>query len=397
MILSNNKINQFGFFLVILYIWLAIANVMYFKGDSVFAKYFFYCIVFFCFYQIIKSLVLEKIYIGKIYYILLLLLMLLIVWLQSVFFENTVDRFGRHALTYVADLLKSCFFWSFVGVIVAYGYLRQSAFLSLLMIIACIIMLFSGASGGILVDYQALSIAHNVEELTHLNLEDYVVFLCILSYVIAPKYLKPLIALLVVFALFMVGGRAALFSMVLSILIFEWFIWKKKVLVIYFILFLVLMVFSSFISVYIDFSNDYVRRILVLDGIVGDASTQGRAEIWQESVYYLYQQFLIGNPSIIINSLGSLGEYIHNLLSLWQFFGFFAFAFVVFLLFYFCRHILKEINQKNEDKTIDLGAFILIYTLINVCFAKYVGFPFLWIMIGFGCFFNVQERRVNRC
>ncbi|MDO9178522.1 MAG: hypothetical protein Q7U16_09350 [Agitococcus sp.] len=389
---SKNRLNQLGLYVVFSYAFLVIAGVVYFKSNIVIAGYLVYLVYLLSIVHLVGFCFNRRIPIRVFRYLILMFLLCLVLLLQYVFLGDAYDKYGRSSFFYVVGLVKIAVFWSFVGMLVAQASLKVSSLLSLSVILSCIFFLSAGSpAGGVLIDYQMLSSAFNVDELTHLNLEDYVVLLCIICYVLAPVNFKFIIFVFIIFALFVVGGRAALFTMALSILIFDYFSSKRKVMLIYIFLMGVLLILGVSMNVFLDFSDEYIRRILLLDGVTNDSSTQGRAEIWEESIVHLFQQFIIGDPSLIVYSFGSLGAYIHNLFSAWQFFGFFVFVFIVYLFFCFVGDMRACMTINNENKIIDFGCLLLIYTIINIVFAKYVGFYFLWLTIGYWSFLNVPK------
>ena len=94
------------------------------------------------------------------------------------------------------------------------------------------------------------------------------------------------------------------------------------------------------------------------------------------------EQLWIGDPTILATEMGSVGAYIHNLLSVWQVFGFFVFLALVVAIFIALFRMFKILRSVSNNPLFDSAALLLIYSVLSVLTTKNGGFWCLWFAVG---------------
>ena len=195
---------------------------------------------------------------------------------------------------------------------------------------------------------------------------------------------RPLFLVITVLILFACGGRTALYAATAAILLFELSRLTRKTSLWLIAYAAVIAVGIWFVSenFSVDVENRRATSMVFSTGIEDDNSYHARLEILRVAPEGFPSQFWIGDPGFIASRFSSMGDYIHNLLSVWQFFGFFAFAGFTFLLI---RSLIKMFNARtNElDSALQGHSITLIYVVISVIFAKAVTFKLLWLTLGY--------------
>lgn len=126
----------------------------------------------------------------------------------------------------------------------------------------------------------------------------------------------------------------------------------------------------------------FVLEALFPRGLVGDESYQAREIIMSEGRNSLLDQFWFGDAALLVQRLGSVGAYIHNLLSAWQFYGFPAFACLVAALVVAAVRAVRFDYRLGQRRHV-FGLLLLLYAAVGAVTAKYVGAHSLWFALGF--------------
>ena len=302
--------------------------------------------------------------------------------LQSIFLQSVTDGFGNNSRTYTFNLLVINSLWLFAGGAIARYSARGNILFSVLILAPVVFFVFSSVNSSYLIDYLAISEILG-ETVNHLYIADHAAYICFLAYGYARKT-RPLVLLIMMAILFSLGGRSALYLAPIAILLFELLhLTKKKAIwMIGYALVLGIAVWYANDNFSVNTGDEKSERIIFGSGVQEDNSFVGRVEIMKIASEGLPSQFFIGNPGYIASELGSMGEYIHNLLSVWQFFGFFAFAGFSILLIRALGIIIRK-RDVNWNSALHGHSIILLYVLVSVIFSKSITFKLLWFTLGY--------------
>lgn len=283
--------------------------------------------------------------------------------------------------------------WLFAGGAAAMWNAKESPTRAIVVLVLTGLAFVNGLDEQMMVSYYDVKELGVVERVSHLSMEKHVIFLLILAYSLSPKT-KWLVVLTGMAMLFTMGGRTSLVVFATCVIGMNIGRRSLKNFAILGILGWVLF-FSLRYSIenqIINIDHPQVNDMLFLDGLEEDSSFIARQLLFETSLQYLDDQFLFGDPTIISEIFGTQGGYIHNILSVWQFYGFFVFACVVLILFFSLRRmvVLKTINPTPK---IIFGSFFLMYVSISVILAKSVGWDLLWFMLGFWTLLPLTETR----
>lgn len=393
--LFESRKYSLGFYGIVLYSLLRIAELTYFQSPTPELLYLFIFLAMLTPLYILKEVVdgSFRLTYGKVLMIFLMLSLVTVVTLQFFFLkQNIYDQDGRSVFEYTKGLIYTAYVWLLIGAAISNSRVRASLWMPFLLLGSCFWLLKMGAFGGIFVDYNILSVLYGTERMSHLAIEDYVVFICMAAYILSPRVIKPVVFLGMLLLVIMCGGRSALFMSVLSIFLFEYKNKEYKLYknYIYIVAFFSIVVVLSGIG--LDYSDDSVRKMLLLDGLDSDLSKQERDVLLSGGFLSLQHQALIGDPNIIVSMFGTLGAYIHNIVSAWQFFGVFIFTLLIWCLIYSVKKMIFISDAcGGKNGVVNFGVLTLIYTVISVVFTKFVGFSFLWFSIGFWCFYDARR------
>ena len=273
--------------------------------------------------------------------------------------------------------------WLFAGGAAAIFNAKESSTRALIVLVLIILAFANGLDEEMMVSYSAIKETDVVEKISHLSMEKHVVFLLILAYCLSPKT-KWIVALTGMLILFAMGGRTSLAVFFVSVVGMN--VGRRSLknfamlgIVGLFLFFSLRYAIDNHI---IDIDSPRVNDMLFLDGIEDDSSFLARRMLFESSLQYLDDQFLYGDPTIMPQIFGTQGGYIHNILSIWQFYGFFVFICVVLILLLSLRRmvVLKTINPTPK---IIFGSFFLIYVSISMILAKSANWDLLWFTLGF--------------
>lgn len=302
--------------------------------------------------------------------------------------EEVFDFLGKSSYVFPSLMLLVSMFWFSAGAMVSGVELNKSNLFSLLLVALVLSSLLSSLSGGLLISYSDLAEA-GAEGVDHLVLTEMLLLVGIVSYVLSQGFVKYFVLLCVAFFVFSGGGRSTFYFGIGSIVLYEIFFGKERVRVL--IAVGVISVLAA--AVMLSADDDLIHRMLFSEGLDGDGSFVERGQIFETGIAMLPGQFWYGNPGMIVSEFGVMGGYIHNLLSSWQFFGFFGFLAIGVLVLKVvsrARPVLLDCRSPIDE----LGAISLVYAILGIVFAKYVGFVFLWFALGFWVFrTNASFRR----
>ena len=322
-----------------------------------------------------------------IYFLLILVISLLVVVaLQYFYIDDLRDDLGRSALGITRGILLLGLSWIACGAPIQ-GLKRERS----LILVICIMgflsfSVFTNLNGGIFVSYAKLNEGRSDDAgLNHLMVGEAVLFLLLLAYAFAPNRWRLITFSLSIAMLFSLAGRGAFFSYFLAVGLHHYLVvstgWKWSNLVAVF----AVLVGCASIYLFLDFRDDAVARMLLSQGLSEDGSVVERQAVLAGGLKALPAQILIGDPAFLIRTFRSMGTYIHNILSAWQFFGLVPFLMFVSALMWVSLYILKN-RKKMHGPIDDFGVLIFLYSGISILAAKYIGFHMFWFALGFWFF-----------
>ena len=286
--------------------------------------------------------------------------------------------------------------WLFAGGGAALFNVKESPALAMIVLVLTGLAFANGLDEQMQVSFYDIKDTGVVENISHLGMEKHVVFLLILAYCLSPKT-KWIVAVAGMAMLFTMGGRTSL--VVFATCVIAMNIGKRSIKNFAILGIVALLLFFSLRYAIenhiIDVDNPQINDMLFLDGLEEDSSFIARKMLFETSLQYLDDQFLYGDPTIISQSFGGQGGYIHNILSVWQFYGFFVFICISLILLFSLRRmiVLKSINPTPK---IIFGSFFLMYVSISMILAKSVGWDLLWFMLGFWTLLPLSHTRRRR-
>jgi len=316
--------------------------------------------------------------------------------MQYLNLQEFIDEDGIHALKNLRTEWFLSMLWLFAGGAVAMFNVKESPAMAIIVLALTGVAFFNGLDEQLMVSYTEVNSVGVVEGISHLYLEKHVVFLLILAYCFSPKT-KWIVVLAGMFLLFTMGGRTSLF--VFAICVIGMNVGKRSLRNLIYLGVLGLVIFLSLRyaveNQIIDIDDPRVQKMLFIDGVDEDGSFLARQELLLTNLQYLEAQFLFGDPTIISKTFGSTSAYIHNILSVWQFYGFFVFACVVLILTFSLRRmiVLKTINPTPK---IIFGSFFLMYVTISAILSKAANWHLLWFILGFWTLLPVMSNRRRR-
>lgn len=298
----------------------------------------------------------------------------------SLFYQyiNSLDKIdisGISSLDFVYNILVNSVIWFFCGVSLYFYSFTYKNILSLSVMFLLLLLFSQNLGGDYIVDYYNLRLKLNDISVTHLDFGDIFVILSFIFISISYGVYRYIIVLFSLIILFMIGGRSGFIIFIISLLI-SFFIINinyKKFLLMGFLFFTSTIVFLSY-----DFS---ATRMLNFD-LKNDESFLARKQFFSEGLSDLGNQFLFGNPSLIVSRYGYISEYIHNLFSYWQFYGFLFFFIIILWLLMVFKSIFFDFNNMSSSKLLFLK-MMFVFTLFSIILTKSATFFPIWILFGF--------------
>lgn len=323
-------------------------------------------------------------------FILLVLGVIIPTVLQSVILDNLTDITGRDTFDFMVVIGSLSLSWLCIGSVISdiEKINKSASYLILILLFYILYLLSSSMNNTILVDYYYLSeLRADDIVIQHLSLTEpltYILFLVLaLGYTKKIKYVYMLLVTLMFFAL---GGRTAFFCLLLTLFIYELINSKLINFLLKIFLLFILTIFISFFAL-VDFeSNIFLDKIFFSEGLDSDASYTSRMELFFDFFDGFLEQFVIGNPNFLINKYNNLGSYIHNVLSVFQFYGFFTFAIVIYNIYYISINIINHKIFRSKNSMDIFGVLMFIYAVLALLIGKAVNFGPFWFILGFWLF-----------
>lgn len=373
-----------GLMLLLVYCYLNLGNILYFKlnVDFVGAALVVLAGMYAMQRTVRASVTGLQIGNGEVMGMLLLGLGFAAITLQRILYDTYIGFDGNDVQQSLRSVWIVSVLWFLIGGSVAASTLRESWVFAILIAVSITLIMAFGVDESLFQTYQSEDNDVRAANISHLNVERYIIIPMILAYALSPKT-RWLVAICGVYCLFLLGGRTALvvFIMTVTFMNLGGNILRNAgmLAVVGGILFFGLRYAVG--NNIIDPDSQQVREMLFLGGVSDDKSFNARVNLLTESLQDLPEQFLVGNFSITAERYGDFGTYIHNLLSAWQFYGFFMFISIVACLIY-C--VIKMFAARGGARTpiAVFSSFTLIYVLLSVTLSKYAGWTMLWFALG---------------
>lgn len=300
------------------------------------------------------------------------------VGIQKATIRDVYDSFGRSSQGYALSVLLYCgLCFSAGGALPLIARAKMSKHLVVAAAVSALYMFLSNSDGP-RIWWGSLVYADGTRP-NHLSVDEAVTSLFFLAYATSRSQLRYGFALALLACLFASGSRASIFIAALAFVGAEVLARGGGRKWIYIALSavtagLVLSLNTRVVAFFID--------SLFPRGVMTDESYQIREIIIVESSKYLFHQFWIGDPTIVAAQFGSMGAFVHNLLSSWQFYGFFAFMSLVATIISATYNAVKSEYRSARRRHV-FGLAILLYAVVGVTTAKYFGVHSLWFALGY--------------
>jgi len=302
--------------------------------------------------------------------------------LQRILYESYIDFDGIDTHQSMMSLWIVSVIWFLIGGAFSAATIRESQTLALLLAGAVTAIMGFGIDDELFKSFRIEESDDPTDSISHLSLERYVVIPIILAYALSSRT-RWLVALAGVYCLFLMGGRTALFTFVITVVLINLRGNVLRNLVILTLMGLILFFSLRYVvgNGLIDTNSPRVNDILFLSGVSEDNSFNARVQYLLQSLQDLPEQFWFGNFSITAERYGRFGAYIHNILSAWQFYGFFVFLGIVMSLTY-CTTKMFGTRADRQSPIQVFSSFMLVYVLVSVIMGKFVGWTMLWFVLG---------------
>lgn len=303
---------------------------------------------------------------------------------QSALNLSSMDIDGRSSISYARNFWFVGSLWLLAGAGIAAASLERSNALALMLLAVLLALLWFGSDGVFLINYGQLSADSGGLRITHLTTSDYAVFCLAMAYGLSSGLGRVAVSLCALFILFALGGRAALFSFALAVLVMQIFVGQSRgslrVLAGIVLGAVFLILYDYFGSLAQD--SGASKDVLFSQGFGRDASVLERLEQIFLGFEDLGKQALFGDLSLVVRRFATAGGYMHNILSAWQFYGFLFFSLLVASLVYSLRFAYASHFWSDNSLHVAFH-LLLVYVVISVLVGKAVTFYLLWLVLGY--------------
>lgn len=291
--------------------------------------------------------------------------------------QDLVDLIGRSSHEYLLKTTLVVFTWFFAGAAAGFYRAESKNIGFALLLIALLFLVVNATSFGLTVQYANILDSGGFENLNHLLLAEYMLIICYFGYFAAPLSLRFLFFLIISYILFAGGGRASFFLGIGSLLVYEALFGARRLA-----LSMLLCAFLLLFLVTALGDDPIVSYMLLTGGLESDSSFAGRLYQFIDGVDALGGQIAWGDVSFFVKKFGSLGFYMHNFMSAWQFYG------LVGMLIYLAVGVVSAIKMwlvlRYSTEYLDyVFAALLIYSLVGIVLVKFVGFGTFWFATGY--------------
>lgn len=262
---------------------------------------------------------------------------------------------------------------------------EKSNILAIVFVLLVVIPLLNTLDGGLFVDYYKLKQITGDQNLSHLYISEWCVFLFISAYAFANRVFRPFVIIIALVCLFSLQGRSSTIFTFVAIVTFSFFVEGRKIFytaIICIVIGIAAYFFLPIQDVLVEARGEAFDR-MVLSGGEEDNSLTARSDILWFSIGHLPQSVLFGDPTFIALEARKMGSYIHNLLSMWQFFGLLPFLLIVVILIRSLLSLKSRIKQGGLTVMEEIAGMLLIYVTVSVVLSKSIIFYWLWFATGY--------------
>lgn len=239
---------------------------------------------------------------------------------------------------------------------------RTSLFFLFFLTFSLFFMHFDGTE----ISYISISNSISTGWVNHLYFGSSVVLLSAILLSLFSGWARFSISIFVFFLLFFLGGGSAFVISIISFfMIYLLFLCKENIIFLIFSFFLFLLILLP----------------VLYSVFQADASFLDRIYLFLEGGVYLNEQIFIGKPELILQYSNSYGSYLHNFLSMIQFFGLLPLIIIFILYFVFFYKALYLIKNYN-DGVLFLFLFLLFYSFLSFFLSKFIAEWSIWFSIG---------------
>ena len=301
-------------------------------------------------------------------------------FLQWAFTPDYVDFRGRSITEFSTLMLAGNSLWLLAGLAISNARYERSDIISLGLIAVALVMLIPNLGDGMVIVYSTL-LESGGDSVNHLIVAEMFVVLVFAAFSFASGLGRWLVIPCAAFLLFAAGGRSSFYLGILAILLAQFVMasYKERVVLLVFV-----GLFATWAGAFLLQADDsLVERMLFSSGVDEDGSFQEREGLYRVGLSLLPEQILFGGPALYARENRSVGSYIHNLLSVWQFFGLIPFLLMSAMLGRALMRVRAEFIRFKDDVIYKFGALLCVYVSLSVAVSKSVGFPLLWLALGF--------------
>jgi hypothetical protein len=309
--------------------------------------------------------------------------------LQSLLLPDQTDQFGRSAQAFALQTLLLNISWFAVGISLAKADFSARNFWAVAILTALLWLVGRNLADGEVISYQTLE-EQGVEGIDHLLLSEMLLLVGYYCYATSSGIVRSAAIFAIAAILFAGGGRATFYIGVTSVLAYDLLTASasRRILMVSAIAGLAAYLVTTGLN-----GSESLERMLFSSGFTADASYAEREEIANKSYAALAQQMYFGDPALIVQTNGTVGAFIHNLLSAIQFYGAIPFAIACALLLRMAWTALRNARSSNRaDPSTVFGVISALYACLGILTSKHIGFPFFWIAAGFWAIRSSQQK-----
>lgn len=262
---------------------------------------------------------------------------------------------------------------------------KKSNTVAVVFLLFVAVPLWFALDGKLFLDYYQMRIDLENPSFSHLYISEWCVFLFICAYGFSHGALRPVVIVITFVCLFSLQGRSSTFLAFSSMLMFLFLLdGKRAILTSVGIVLTAALVFwlAPVNEILLDSNTGKLERMILTDN-VNDSSAEGRSQIMQMSAKHLPNSILFGDPTFIAEEAHRMGSYMHNGLSMWQFFGLLPFLLMVVILVRANLSMWRRIRAGNLTVMEEIASVLLIYVSVSVLLSKSINFYWLWFAMGY--------------
>lgn len=286
---------------------------------------------------------------------LLCLSLLFSVLLQMLIYPNLQETKvfeGRYAHPFLVKTTVTVILYIFIGYLIGgYNIGSKNNFSIFLLIIALFLLTLPLIGSDFTIDYSRAKV-----KIDHLYAGDSYYILLIFATAYSKIKNKWFIILCSTILLFILGGRGNLLVYILTIFCYTIFLSKRKTKI-FFLFFFTLIGF--FLFIYFQQIISFLlrlglnNRMLLIGGVEADPSQIERNQQISVGISRISEYFFVGNISDLIIANGSIGTYMHNFMSILQYYGIIPFVLYITLILLSLSKLFIDIKFLNTKINLD--------------------------------------------